>query len=1376
MLIQFGDVVAANDQGATIRLGDGRELWVSGSELAQLGVTGLPPGARVRAVLEGDSVQNMVAISGIKKPEPESEARISARITSIDRRVGVLSLKTQTGEARFGPVMLSEEQWARLAVGTEVTVLRSAQGKHRLELPQPDRDGKPTVQPQNMLVVTIQGSGTIAQVGPYHVVVDGVDGQQYGFMRSKFPGSAFYEGDQVTFRAIKESYEIVDISLLERKVPGFGGRNPCDGLLMELMERTDRKALTELAQHFCADKRLEWYWITPRQEAQEVPVSDQLDPRVIEAIRLAVPNFNAFFKHQATALDALNIGRHVLVLTPTASGKTYCYNPAVFQFLQGDPTARALYVFPLNALLVDQVDKLQSMANAFREQGTDISVDRLIGGLGKERRDHIQEHPPQILATNPEMLSWVLNGNAYRGWPDFLRRLRFVVLDEVHTYRSLLGLHMAGLIRRLLVACRRYGNPNPQFVLSSATVGAPEELATRLTSLPLDEFQIIGEDEDGSEQQQRHWMMLTPYADVQTNLHNMHLHQAAVTLVDVLTVPTEDLNAILFAKSIRDVRFVYRAVQQLLTERQREDLKPEVTSFASALLTNEEKRIIYRGLHDGSLRAVVSTNALEAGIDIGNLDVCIIAGFPFHVMRMRQMAGRAGRRSEGAVIFIPHPMHVVDKFYRENPKRLLTQPPESFVIDHENPYIARKHVVACAASMAGGVQHQELELFGKNLDRIIREAREHKALDVVNTSVYTARRRRGKNDPWAIGNMRSAEQDPYVICKAPPDKQRVCSTEGCTEFSKGAKSEDGRCSYLVQLIDRQYVYREAHPGAVFEDRDGHLYEVEEFDDRQKLVWVKPLPENTMRRTFADENTNVTIGKERGRRELSGGAILVWGDVLITREYSGFFEYDLIPRRRCPRCRRDYAMTVASCPSCKRRTRPYLASSRPKYHDFPGRYQEVAYSIKLETIACWLILPATLETQLAAVSRCRIPGRKNRVAQFLQTAPPFSDPADLASVVGLSTAEAEPVFEYFDQRRRVFSSSPTVRRPKNTIPVYPAFYGQCLRHHLRQHLPEDQALAVFAQVTGYPVLTDERHVCRNCVGSVLLPAAHTLNHLVALRYPTVALGDSQDLGFTTYVLHSQTQGTTVFWYDNYDGGIGAAEKIFDKFDVLLHEALESLDCECRSDEGCPLCTQTFQCGRRNEALSKTAVRGLIHQLLNLPPYVPTDPLYWTESEAREREQESETHEQAPGPVRMPSEPASPPADPFRLLHVQHHVHDEVLRKALEVRGEEIVAETPPVSIQELQTAYQSVLKYPRPTDWRFPPEWTEYQVLHVDQEASKHLAHMAYKIIVLNVHPDRNRKRVAWATEVTKRVNAAWEAVQRHWIRPDSERAVDRESK
>jgi ATP-dependent helicase YprA (DUF1998 family) len=1314
-------------------------------------------------MLQEQKVRSITLLAAPLDNDPDIETEIRGRIVAIDRRTGVLHLELEPDgrPGKFSPGSLSDIEWAKLGLNSEVTILKDSAGRHRLKMPESRSQKSGDTPAPHSPVTMVQGTGQVVQVGSYHVTVQADDGQHYGFFRSRSRGFACREGDQVSFRAIQESLEIVEILLLKRVTPGFGGSNPCDDLLGELRERTGRRAMVELARHFCAERRLDWYWITPGQEAETAATRDPLPAEVVDAIQQAAPGFQSFFSHQVRALDALNAGRHVLVLTPTASGKTYCYNPAVFQALTRDPSARALYVFPLNALLDDQVGKLEKMAGAYRRRGMDIRVDRLIGRLGQDRRNQISASPPHILATNPEMLSWLLNENAYGGWPDFLRQLRFVVLDEVHTYRSLLGLHMSGLVRRLLVACRRQGNDAPQFVLSSATVGAPEELATRLTSLPLDAFEIIGEDCDGSQQPPRHWMVINPEVEGPTNPHTMHLLQSAITLVDVLTVPKEDLNAILFAKSIRDVRFVYRTIQQILEERRRGDLKSKIESFASALLTDREKQHIYKGLHDGSLRAVVSTNALEAGIDIGELDVCIIAGFPFHVMRMRQMAGRAGRRSEGAVLYIPHPMHVVDRYYRESPDRLLTQPAETFVIDHENPYIARKHILACAATMSGGVRHQELELFGRNLDRVLQEGYEKRLIETVGPSIYTAKKRRDKNDPWAVGDMRSVGQDPYVICKALPDTRRPCGHGECTERTRELGDERPRCPNLVQLLDRQYVFREAHPGAIFENKDGYLYEVQDLQDEQKLITVTELPEETVRRTFADERVETAILNERGSRELAGEAKLVWGDVKVTRLYAGYYEYLLVPRRRCPMCHVSYAKSVTMCPTCKAPTRSYLDTTRPEYRDFPGEYREVTYAIELETIACWLVLAAQVEARLEGVSLCKIPGRENLVTQFLQTRPPFRSSGDLASQVEMLIGSAEDVYAYFALHRQAAS------RPgpsKKSVSVYPAFYGQCLRYHLRQRMSEQEALTTFAQVTGYPVLTDVKHVCRNCVGSVLVPAAHTLEHLVALRYPTVALGDSQDLGFTTYVLHPQTQGTTIFWYDNYDGGMGAAEKVFDLFDTLLYKALESLECECHSDLGCPLCTQTLRCDRRNEALSKTAARALLHHLLKMAPYIPTKPVYWTESEAQAQEQKASGRERASEPVRAPFEPVPPALDPFLLLRVQPHVHDQVLNKALDIRGEEIGTEVPAVSVAELQEAYRLVLQQSRPPDWEFPAGWTPFQILQVRSEASKRLAHAAYKVIIMEVHPDHNPQRRAWATEAAKLVNIAWERVQGQWAK------------
>ena len=1364
MAIEFGDITSVTATGATVRLDSGRELHLSAVEAARLGIASANSGARVRARLDRDSVVDIAVLTPGPAPDSPEPNTIAARIVSIDRRSGTLHLETPTGNATFRPGGLTPDQWACLAPGVEVVIERTASGGFALRLPGGLDRAEPSAQPSQAPVATLQGVGSVIQVSAYYAVIEGEDGQTYGAQRSRFPAFSFREGDRLSFRAIQENLEIVDMSLLEREAAGFGGADPCASRSRAYQEQTGRGVLNDLAKDFCEDGRLLWHWITPQQDAKFESLSGRLSPEVERAIGNAA-QFSSFYTHQARALEALHAGRHVLVLTPTASGKTYCYNPAVLQAIQDDPTARALYVFPLNALLNDQVSKLRQLAQAMGDVGTDVGVDLLIGGLSREYRDRMQSNPPHIVAANPEMLNWLLGGNAYGGWPEYFRRLRYIVLDEVHVYRSLLGLHMASLVRRLLIACRRHGNPGPQFVLSSATVGAPEELAARLTSLDLRDFEIIGEEADGSAQQQRHWMVLAPCAEGEANVHNAHLQQCARALVDVLSQTREELNAILFARSIRDVQYVYRATRQLLADRGRRDLLGKVTSFASALLANEQKTEIYEGLRSGELRAVISTNALEAGIDIGALDVCIIAGFPFHVMRMRQMAGRAGRQQEGAVIYVPHPTHVVDRYYLEDPARLLTQPPESFVIDHENPYVARKHVVACASTMSGGIRRDELSAFGRHLDRMVQEAMADGVLEALGAWGYTARRRSGDDDPWGIGNLRAHAEIPYVICKAAWPRTRPCAAQGCPELLQTRESDRARCPDFVQFLDREYVYRDAHPGAVFEDHEGRFRQVQDFDDIQRVVGVVSMAATTPQRTFADETTTVTNLKARAQRELAGGARLVWGDVRVTGEYSGYFQYELIPRRRCPGCRSTYGPQTTECARCKVRTRPYLESTRPKYHDFPGEYQQTTYRIELTTVACWLVLPAQLDTSLETISACKIQGESNHVAKLLAE-PGFPDASKVEATFGLTPEAATAVVGYCREHGQRLRRS---RAPRGYNRIYPAFYGQCLRYHLRQHLSEADALEAYGKATGYPVLTDERHICRNCVASALLISAHTLSHLVALRYPMEALGDSQDLGFTTDLLHPETQTTTVFWYDNFDGGIGAAEKIYQKFDALLQRALESLDCACRPDEGCPQCTQTPRCDRGNEALSKVAARGLIHLLQGKPAYVPQAAVYWRKKGAEARERRARGSERASGTVHAPSEAPPPAPDPFVLLRVQPHVHDTVLHKASQIRGEEISDESPPVTIAVLQDAYRKVLEHSRPVDWGFPAEWDAHQVLHVQSEASKRLAHAAYKAIIGQVHPDRNRQRDAWATEASKRVNEAWEAVQKEWARSRSRR-------
>jgi hypothetical protein len=722
-------------------------------------------------------------------------------------------------------------------------------------------------------------------------------------------------------------------------------------------------------------------------------------------------------------------------------------------------------------------------------------------------------------------------------------------------------------------------------------------------------------------------------------------------------------------------------------------------------------------------------------------------------MRMRQMAGRAGRRKEGAVIFVPDLTRSIDRYYTDQPARLITQPPEVFVVDADNPYIARKHVVAAAANMSGGIKDEELKLFGRAADRMAAEAMQAGVLQ-RNGSSYTARAP-ARGGIWSVDRIRGNEQDPYVLCRAPDAERQRCGG-ACLETGKNRKENDERCEHFVQLLDRQYIYREAHPGAVFESAErGSLYRCLSLDDKRKVVIVAPLPDEARERTFPVEEVRVEILATREQRELANGAQLAWGDVKVTRSYAGYGAYDLIPRRRCRRCHATFPDGVKRCRSCGAATQPYFEHSQPAFRDFPAPHTGQVFTLEMETIACWLMLPAGLEDRLQAVAPCPIRSPDNRVAAFLRADPPFSSAASLARAAGIEPPEAEAAWEYYQRW------APVARQPppaEDVALIHPAVYGQCLCHHLRRRAPEAQALAAFAQATGYPAVQDERHICRRCYGGVLLLAAHTLEHIVSLNYPIVAVGDSQDIGSTTTVLHPQTRQTTAMWFDAYEGGIGAAEKMYSHFELLIEKSRASLACKCQSDKGCPLCAELPKCDRDNAALSKVAAVGLAEALLGRGEYCPEEPLYLPRDAPEAGRARAEGAELAKGKVNRPGEADATAPDACQVLRVQKHVHDAVLARALEVRAEEAPLESPPLLIADLQAAYERVRAVPRPGDWRFDAAWTPHETLHVLPAASLRLTRSAYLTIVKAVHPDHNQDK-AWATMATQAVNRAWEAIR-----------------
>ena len=239
------------------------------------------------------------------------------------------------------------------------------------------------------------------------------------------------------------------------------------------------------------------------------------------------------------------------------------------------------------------------------------------------------------------------------------------------------------------------------------------------------------------------------------------------------------LNTILFAKSRRDVHKVYQIVHDNLKIK-RPELAKKVRKYVSGDLGAEEKREIYQGLNSGELVGVISTNALEAGIDIGKLDACVIAGFPFWVMRMRQMAGRVGRSQEGLILFVPHPFNTIDQYYRDHPDFLLTQQPEVFVVDPNNPYISRKHINSAAFHLQG-ISLEELNLFGAKALATAEQAITDGVMRRNGNRYYGTRRNyQNTEDPYVIGSIRSQPQVPYSLCR---DHDTPCMRNStCFEF------------------------------------------------------------------------------------------------------------------------------------------------------------------------------------------------------------------------------------------------------------------------------------------------------------------------------------------------------------------------------------------------------------------------------------------------------------------------------------------------------------------------------------------------------------------------------------------------------------------
>jgi DEAD/DEAH box helicase domain-containing protein len=420
-----------------------------------------------------------------------------------------------------------------------------------------------------------------------------------------------------------------------------------------------------------------WHTTEP-VAARTVSFPAAVDSRLRAA--LADRGIRELYSHQAEAFDHAKSGQHQVVVTPTASGKTLCYNLPVLQGCLEDPEARALYLFPTKALSQDQMNELHGLIEAME---VDIKTFTFDGDTPAAARKTIRSSG-HVVVTNPDMLHQGILPH-HTAWVKLFENLRYVVIDELHHYRGVFGSHVANVIRRLRRICEFYGS-NPVFICCSATIANPEEHATRL--LGMDAALV---DDNGAPRGRRHLVFYNPpVVNAELGIRRSVVKEAARLARPFLETGSQ---VIVFGRSRVRVELLLTYLKQAMARLKKPASK--VRGYRGGYLPNE-RREIERGLRDGSILAVASTNALELGIDIGQLDACIMAGYAGTIASTWQQAGRAGRRSDESLALLVASSAPLDQYVIEHPEFFLESDPEQAIIDPDNLAIHLSHL-KCAA-------------------------------------------------------------------------------------------------------------------------------------------------------------------------------------------------------------------------------------------------------------------------------------------------------------------------------------------------------------------------------------------------------------------------------------------------------------------------------------------------------------------------------------------------------------------------------------------------------------------------------------------------------------------------------------------------------
>ncbi len=552
-----------------------------------------------------------------------------------------------------------------------------------------------------------------------------------------------------------------------------------------------KKTLTELIHELRANPNIvHWHEIEPT-EAKITPI-----PAIDERIKAALQKrgINDLYTHQSTAFEAVNKGASIVTVTPTASGKTLCYNLPVLQSIAENENNRALYIFPTKALAQDQKSELNEI---IQEMGMDIKSYTYDGDTSPSIRQIVRK-AGHIVITNPDMLHSAILPH-HTSWVSLFENLKYIIIDELHTYRGVFGSHVANVIRRLKRICHFYGS-SPQFICTSATIANPKELAEQLTG---EQVQLI--DNNGAPKGRKHFVFYNP------PIVNQPLNIRKSATVEVNCLAREFLRnkiqTIIFARSRVRVEIILSHIQELVKN---ELGTKSIRGYRGGYLPNQ-RREIEKGLRSGEILGVVSTNALELGVDIGQLQVCVMTGYPGSIASTWQQAGRAGRRHGEALIIMVASSTPIDQYVIQHPSYFFEKSPESVRMNPNNLIILMDHLKCAAYELP----FKKDDTFGdvEELHDLLDFLKEERVLHERGGKWYWM----NESFPATNISLRSASQENVVII----DKSQVEKVAVIGEMDQFS---------AMTLLHEEAIYF----------HEGVQYQVEKLDWEHKKAYVRQV--------------------------------------------------------------------------------------------------------------------------------------------------------------------------------------------------------------------------------------------------------------------------------------------------------------------------------------------------------------------------------------------------------------------------------------------------------------------------------------------------------------------------------------------------------